>query len=281
MYTLNEYLPIFVGDDLPERGWDSGMYCLETDRTKILRSNLLRGFVSCFAFMLVDKGWMTIHYNGRDLTLHPNDLYTYSPGLPVDVIATSDDFHGLCLIADDFAHLHGQMLCGIRRQRLFRLVQLYDGQIGQMYEVVDGWCLDGDMLIGHQAKAVEIVGSGDDIDWEAWRISVQVVGMQRQVAAVVVNRHPPFVNQHKGEAGNESPQQVDTKYFHPVCFHTVHPAVPAFFGQVVAYKYWQIFIQRVHIGGKDTNKRAKCQIYLSIFEREYLRPKVKGTNIFL
>ena len=49
MYTLNEYLPIFVGDDLPEKGWDSGMYCLETDRAKILRSNLLRGFVGCFA----------------------------------------------------------------------------------------------------------------------------------------------------------------------------------------------------------------------------------------
>ena len=88
MYTLNEYLPIFVGDDLPEKGWDTGMYCLETDGAKILRANLTQGCVSCFAFMLVDKGWMTIHYNGRDLTLHPNDLYTYSPGLPVDVIAT-------------------------------------------------------------------------------------------------------------------------------------------------------------------------------------------------
>ena len=65
MYTLNEYLPIFVGDDLPEKGWDDGMYCLETDRAKILRSNLQRGFVACFAFMLVDRGWMTIRYNGR------------------------------------------------------------------------------------------------------------------------------------------------------------------------------------------------------------------------
>jgi hypothetical protein len=54
MYTLNEYLPIFVGDDLPEKGWDSGMYCLETDRAKILRSNLLRGFVGCFAFILAN-----------------------------------------------------------------------------------------------------------------------------------------------------------------------------------------------------------------------------------
>ena len=101
MYTLKEYLPTFVGDDLPEKGWDNGMYCLETNAVKILRSNLQHGFVACFAFMLVDKGWMTIHYNGRELTLYPNDLYTYSPGLPVTVIATSDDFHGLCLMADE------------------------------------------------------------------------------------------------------------------------------------------------------------------------------------
>ena len=50
-------------------------------------------------------------------------------------------------------------------------MQLYDGQVGQMYEVVDGWRLDGDMLIGHQAVTVEIVGSGDDGNGESWRIS--------------------------------------------------------------------------------------------------------------
>ena len=43
MYTLNEYLPIFVGDDLPEKGWDSGMYCMETDGVKILRVNQHKG----------------------------------------------------------------------------------------------------------------------------------------------------------------------------------------------------------------------------------------------
>ena len=150
-------------------------------------------------------------------------------------------------IADDLAHFHNQMLCDIWGQRLFWLVQLYDRQVGQMYKVVDGRCFDGDMFIGYQAKAMEIVGGGDDIDGEAWRIGVQVVGMQRQVAPVVVNRHPPFVNQHKGIAGNESPTQVTTKDFCPVCFQAVHPAIPAFFGQVVAYKYRQIFIQRVHL----------------------------------
>ena len=102
------------------------MYCMETDRAKILRSNLLRGFVSCFAFMLVDKGWMTIHYNGRDLTLHPNDLYTYSPGQPVDVIATSDDFHGLCLMADEHVTIEAPSVHDLVHLAYLPIVQLHE-----------------------------------------------------------------------------------------------------------------------------------------------------------
>ena len=126
MYTLNEYLPVFLGDDLPEKGWDSGMYCLETDSAKVLRVNLQRGFVSCFAFALVDKGWMTIHYNGRDLTLHPNDLYTYSPGLPIDVIATSDDFHGLCLMADEHVTIEAPSMRDLVHLAYLPIVQLHE-----------------------------------------------------------------------------------------------------------------------------------------------------------
>ena len=126
MYTFKEYLPIFVGDDLPEKGWDNGMYCLETNAVKILRSNLLRGFVSCFAFMLVDKGWMTIHYNGKELTFHPNDLYTYSPGLPVTVIATSEDFHGYCLMADEHATIEAPSVHDLVHLATLPLVHLHE-----------------------------------------------------------------------------------------------------------------------------------------------------------
>ena len=126
MYTLNEYLPIFVGDDLPEKGWDDGMYCFEANAARILRSNLQRGFVACFAFMLVDKGWMTIHYNGRELTFHPNDLYTYSPGLPVDVIATSDDFHGYCLMADEHTSIEAPTVHDLVHIAFLPIVQLHE-----------------------------------------------------------------------------------------------------------------------------------------------------------
>lgn len=155
MYTLNEYLPVFVGDDLPEKGWDSGMYCLETDEAKILRTNLQRGFVACFGFMVVDKGWMTIHYNGRDLTLHPNDLYTYSPGLPVDVIATSDDFHGYCLMADEHLTIEAPSVHDLVHLAYLPIVQLHEPKqtlpadtaqhlITKMREIID--CLHSEHI---------------------------------------------------------------------------------------------------------------------------------------
>ena len=126
MYTLNEYLPIFIGDDLPEKGWDEGMYCIEANAAKILRSNLQHGFVSCFAFMVVDKGWMKIHYSGRELTFYPNDLYIYSPGFPVTVIATSDDVHGYCLMADEHVTIEAPSVHDLVHIAYLPIVQLHE-----------------------------------------------------------------------------------------------------------------------------------------------------------
>lgn len=126
MYTLNEYLPIFVGDDLPEKDWDGGLFCLETNATKIFRTNLAHGLVACFAFSIIDKGWITIHYNGRELTLNPNDLYIYSPGLPITVIATSDDFHGYCLMADEHVPIEAPSVHDLVQLAFLPIVQLHE-----------------------------------------------------------------------------------------------------------------------------------------------------------
>ena len=126
MYTLKNYLPVFIGDDLPEKGWDDGMYCLEASASKMLRTNLQHGFVSCFAFMVVDKGWMKIHYNGRELTIYPNDLYIYSPGLPVTVIAASDDFHGYCLMADELVTIEAPSVRDLLYLAYMPIVQLHE-----------------------------------------------------------------------------------------------------------------------------------------------------------
>ena len=126
MYTLNEFLPIFVGDILTGEGWDNGIYCLETNAVKIFRTNLTQGYVSCFAFMLFEKGWMTIHYNGKELTFHPNDLYIYSPCLPVTVIATSDDFHGYCLMVDEHVSIETPSVHDLAHIAYLPIVQLHE-----------------------------------------------------------------------------------------------------------------------------------------------------------
>jgi len=105
MYSLKEALNIYFGDKLPIEDWKGNMCCIDMDAATVLRTNETQGFITCYAFTLVEKGWMTILYNGRELTFNPNDVYIYSPGLPVTVIATSEDFHSLCLMADEHASI--------------------------------------------------------------------------------------------------------------------------------------------------------------------------------
>ena len=101
MYSLKEAAGLFSGD--ATNVINGKMYCFETNATKALRTNETQGFFACYVFTLVEKGWFKIRYNGRELTFHPDDLYIYSPGIPVTVIATSDDFQGLSLMADEHA----------------------------------------------------------------------------------------------------------------------------------------------------------------------------------
>ena len=68
------------------------MYCFEADAVTAMRTNETQGFFACYVFTLVERGWLTIRYNGRELTFHPNDLYTCSPGLPITVIAPPTTF---------------------------------------------------------------------------------------------------------------------------------------------------------------------------------------------
>ena len=71
---------------------------------------------------------------------------------------TSIDMVGV-QIGDNLTHPHGQMQRRRVRQRQFRLVQLHDGLVGDVYQVAHGGQLDGGMLIGHQAVAVIVFRS--------------------------------------------------------------------------------------------------------------------------
>lgn len=122
MYSLNEAIRLFVGDNTKD--WNGVIYCFETTTITALRTNETQGFFACYVFTLVERGWLTIRYNGRELTFYNNDIYFYSPGLPVTVIATSDDFKGLSLMADEHAAVDAPTLHNLLRIAYLPIVQL-------------------------------------------------------------------------------------------------------------------------------------------------------------
>ena len=122
MYSLNDAIGLFSDDAAEDRS--AAMYCFEADAVTAMRTNETQGFFACYVFTLVERGWFTIRYNGHELTFHPDDLYTYSPGLPITVIATSDDFHGLSLMADEHAAIDDPTLHDLVHIAYLPIVQL-------------------------------------------------------------------------------------------------------------------------------------------------------------
>ena len=100
MYTLKESWIAMFGD-MPMSDWDGKMYCMETDAGKTFRTNETQGFLSAYTFTLVTEGWVQFLCNGRMLTLQPDDLYFYSPGLSVNIVSASENYRGICLMADE------------------------------------------------------------------------------------------------------------------------------------------------------------------------------------
>lgn len=100
MYSLKEGW-IAMHGSLPTEDWNGKIYCNETDAGITFRANRIQGFLAAYTFTLVTEGWLTIVYNGRELTLQPGDLYIYSPGMPVTIMAASEGYRGICLMADE------------------------------------------------------------------------------------------------------------------------------------------------------------------------------------
>lgn len=100
MYSLREGWIKMHGTE-PVARWDGKIYCNETDAAITFRTNETHGYMAAYTFTIVLEGWLKIVYNGQNITLHPDDIYMYSPGLPVTIVEASDDYHGICLLADE------------------------------------------------------------------------------------------------------------------------------------------------------------------------------------
>lgn len=100
MYSLKEGW-IAMHDQIPTKDWDGKIFCTQTDAAITFRTNKIQGFMAAYTFTLVIKGTLNIIYNDKELTLRPDDLYIYSPGIPVSIVSASNDYHGICLLADE------------------------------------------------------------------------------------------------------------------------------------------------------------------------------------
>ena len=100
MYSLREGWIKMHGTE-PVARWDGKIYCNETDAAITFRTNETHGYMAAYTFTIVLEGWLKIVYNGQNITLHPDDIYMYSPGLPITIVEASDDYHGICLLADE------------------------------------------------------------------------------------------------------------------------------------------------------------------------------------
>ena len=105
MYSLKEFWQI-RNLPFPEGEWDGNVICLETNAEWTFGANDTHGFLSCYVYTIVTRGWVTVLYNNRELTLHEGDLYTYSPGFEVTVLSSSSDYTGICLLPQHFAEHH-------------------------------------------------------------------------------------------------------------------------------------------------------------------------------
>jgi len=113
----------------PVKHWDGKIYCNETDGAITFRTNQTHGYMAAYTFTLVLDGWLKLVYNGEELTLQPGDLYMYSPGLSVTIVSASDNYHGICLLADEDVTIESPIVHDLVHIAYTPVVQLHQPKI--------------------------------------------------------------------------------------------------------------------------------------------------------
>ena len=133
MYSLREAWIKMIGK-LPYEQWDGRMYCQKTDTAVTFRANKTQGFMAAYTFTLVTEGWITIVYNGQELTIYPDELYIYSPGLEVTILAASENYHGICLLADEHLTIESPTVHDLVNIAYAPIVQLHAPKIALSHD---------------------------------------------------------------------------------------------------------------------------------------------------
>lgn len=128
MYNLKEGW-IAMHGQIPTKDWDGKIFCNQTDAAITFRTNKIQGFMAAYTFTLVIKGTLNIIYNDKELTLRPDDLYIYSPGIPVSIVSASNDYHGICLLADEHTTIEMPTVRDLVNIAYIPIVQLHEPKV--------------------------------------------------------------------------------------------------------------------------------------------------------
>ena len=147
MYRLRNFLQSVNGLS-PDQVLSDELFCAETDIKMTFRTNQMRDSLAAYTYTLVQRGQLNLLYNGRMLTLQRGDLYIYSPGFQVTIVSGTEDYHGICLMADEGLTLEMPTIRDIIRaaylpvaewgQPVVRVPEPYFDRLWhRMYEVMD------------------------------------------------------------------------------------------------------------------------------------------------
>ena len=123
MYSLKEFWQI-RNLPVPEGEWDGNVICLETNAELSFGANQTHGFLLCYSYTIITRGWLTILYNNSEMTLREGDLYTYSPGFEITILSSSSDYGAICLLADEHFTLSLPIVRDAIRTAYFTVVEL-------------------------------------------------------------------------------------------------------------------------------------------------------------
>src|SRR3712207_2791229 len=100
MYRLSDLLPVVLGvTDSDEI--EQGIYCQEMTIDNSFESNKIMGRCACNVLILVERGWLSLIYDGRELLLTANDCLIYTPGLTSHILSASEDYRAFYLLTDE------------------------------------------------------------------------------------------------------------------------------------------------------------------------------------
>lgn len=143
------------------KDWDGRFLSIETDKEKTFLTNTLPGTVAAYGFTIVLSGSITVQYSGREITIRRNHMFITMPGFPIRILNVSDDYSGLCLVADESYTLETPSTRTAVRSALLPIVEIHQPAVDLSQEESTRLCslirMAGEYLISDSPMREELL----------------------------------------------------------------------------------------------------------------------------